>query len=215
MAEREILNQLAQAVIDGEEEAAGAIARKAVEAGIDASTAIVDGLAKGMETVGRYFESQRYFLPEVVMASLAFQEGVKVLEPHLTAASERTGVVVIGTVQGDTHDIGKNLVGIMLGAAGFEVHDAGRDVPPETFAAKIKETKADILGLSALMTTSMAGMKTVIDLLEKEGLRDQVKIMIGGAPVSERYAKEIGADAYSVDAISAVRLAKSLLAATA
>ncbi len=215
MAEREILNQLAQAVIDGEEEAAGATARKAIEAGIDASAAIVDGLAKGMETVGRYFESQRYFLPEVVMASLAFQEGVKVLEPHLTATSEKVGVVVIGTVQGDTHDIGKNLVGIMLGAAGFEVHDAGRDVPPETFAAKIKETKANILGLSALMTTSMVGMKTVIDLLEKEGLRNQVKIMIGGAPVSERYAKEIGADAYSVDAISAVRLAKSLLAATA
>lgn len=212
MPEQDILGQLSRAVVEGEEEEAAAAAQRALESGIDAGVAIVDGLAKGMEIVGRYFESQRYFLPEVVLASLAFEAGVKVLKPHLKATAAQPGVVVLGTVQGDTHDIGKNLVGIMLGAAGFEVHDAGRDVPPEAFAAKVRETKADILGLSALMTTSMAGMRAVVELLKKEGLRDQVKIMIGGAPVSERYAKEIGADAYSADAVSAVRLAKSLLA---
>ncbi|HBF37217.1 MAG TPA: cobalamin-binding protein [Firmicutes bacterium] len=211
MSEQEILEQLAHTVVEGEEETAGVIAQQALDAGIDPGIAIVNGLAKGMETVGHYFESQRYFLPEVVLASLAFQAGVKVLQPHLKATAVKTGVVVLGTVQGDTHDIGKNLVAIMLGAAGFEVHDVGRDVPPEVFAAKVKETRANILGLSALMTTSMAGMKTVIDLLKKEGLREQVKIMIGGAPVSERYAHEIGADAYSVDAVSAVRLAQSLV----
>ncbi len=212
MSEQQILEQLAQAVIDGDEDLADSVAQQAIAAGLDAGVAIVDGLAKGMEVVGRYFEEQEYFLPEVVMASLAFQNGVKILKPHLPTQVAQPGVVVIGTVQGDTHDIGKNLVGIMLEAAGFEVHDAGRDVPPEVFTAKVRETQANLLGLSALMTTSMVGMKAVVDLLKQEGLRDNVKIMIGGAPVSERYAQDIGADGYSTDAVSAVRLAKRLLA---
>jgi methylmalonyl-CoA mutase cobalamin-binding domain/chain len=137
--------------------------------------------------------------------------GVAVLSPHLSKETDSPGVVVLGTVQGDTHDIGKNIVAIMLDAAGFEVHDVGRDVSPRIFVDKVRETKADILGLSALMTSSMVNMKGVIDLLVKENVRDHVKVLIGGAPISQRYASEIGADAYSTDAADAVRVAKAIL----
>jgi corrinoid protein of di/trimethylamine methyltransferase len=212
VSKEEILSRLSKAVVDGDEDLADEAAKDAVITELDASEAIIDGLAHGMAIVGDYFEKQQYFLTEVVVASLAFKAGVAVLKPHIkTVLADGTAAVVIGTVQGDTHDIGKNIVGIMLEAAGFEVHDAGRDVSPESFVEKVRETKALVLGLSALMTSSMVSMKKVIELLVKEGLRDKVKIIIGGAPVSARYAREIGADAYSHDAVDAVRVVKQLL----
>lgn len=212
MSKRIILDRLAKAVINGSEEEAAKTAEEAIEVGLDATESIVDGLAKGMEIVGHYYEQQKYFLPEVILASHALNAGVAVLKPHIKTEAKSPGVVVLGTVFGDTHDIGKNVVGIMFGAAGYEVHDAGRDVAAEVFVKKVKETNADILGLSALMTTSMINMKPVIELLEKEGLREKVKVLVGGAPVSSRFAKEIGSDGYAVDAVSAVRVAKELLA---
>jgi len=208
---KEIFKKLQEAVIEGEEDVAVAAAKEAVAAGVDASEAIVEGLAKGMETVGRYFEEQRYFLTEVILSSYAFQAGVKVLKSHIKVEAESPGILVLGTVLGDTHDIGKNIVGIMFGAAGYEVHDLGRDVAPEAFVQKVRETKANILGLSALMTTSMDSMKSVIKLLKDEGLRDSVKVIIGGAPVSNRYAQQIGADGYATNAVHAIRVAKDLL----
>lgn len=211
MSNQKIFEKLAKAVVNGNEDEAVAAANEAIEAKLDATEAIIGGLAKGMEIVGHYYEAQKYFLPEVILGSLALNAAVKVLKPHIKVEAESPGRVVLGTVQGDTHDIGKNIVGIMLGAAGYEVHDAGRDVPPEVFAGKVRETKADILGLSALMTTSMANMRLVIDLLDKEGIRDSVKVLVGGAPVSQRFAENIGADGYAANAVSAVRVARELL----
>jgi dimethylamine corrinoid protein len=211
MPKEEIFARLSRAVVEGDEDAAAGAAEDAVKENIDAAEEIMDGLAAGMSIVGNYYENQKYFLTEVLISADAFKAGVAVLSPHLNKGADSPGVVVIGTVQGDTHDIGKNIVRIMLDAAGFEVHDVGRDVPPQTFVDKVKETKADILGLSALMTSSMVNMKGVIELLVKERVRDQVKVLIGGAPVSPRYAKEIGADAYSAEAVNAVRVAKAIL----
>ena len=214
MSKQELFGQLAQAVVDGDEDLAMATSHKVIAGKIDATEAIFQGLAKGMETVGQYFETQKYFLPEVVVSAEAFKRGVEILKPHIKVQSKSPGVIVLGTVYGDTHDIGKNIVAIIFEAAGYTVHDLGRDVPPAAFVAKVKETRADVLGLSALMTTSMTNMKLVIDLLVKEGIRDQVKVIVGGATVTHRYAKEINADAYGQDAIKSLRLVNDLLAAS-
>jgi corrinoid protein of di/trimethylamine methyltransferase len=208
----EVFSLLGDAVIEGDDALAVSAAKRVIQEGLDPTEAIMEGLAGGMAVVGEYYENQQYFLTEVIISAEAFNAGVEILLPHLQTDIAPPGVVVIGTVQGDTHDIGKNIVGIMLNAAGFVVHDVGRDVSPETFVAKVKETNADILGLSALMTSSMVNMKKVVERLKQEGVRENVKVIIGGAPVSTRYAKEIGADGYSPDAVDAVRLAKSLLA---
>jgi len=205
-----IFQQLSQAVVDGNEENAVIAAQRAIETGTDAGDAITQGLSKGMDIVGTYFERQRYFLPEVVVSSLAFHAGVDVLKPHIKVEQADRRTVVLGTVQGDTHDIGKNLVAILFRAAGYDVQDVGKDVAPEAFVAKVRETGADLLGLSALMTTSMVNMKGVITLLERDGLRGNVKVIVGGAPVSQRYSYEIGADGYAANAAGAVRLAKAL-----
>jgi dimethylamine corrinoid protein len=206
------LEKLAAAVVAGSEEQAVAASREAIDRNLDATEAIIRGLAGGMEIVGQYYESQKYFLTEVVMASTALNAGVAVLKPHIKVEAESRGSVVLGTVQGDTHDIGKRIVAIMLGAAGYEIHDAGRDVPPERFIELVKETGADVLGLSALMTTSMVNMKTVIEVLSAEGLRDSVKVVVGGAPISRRFAKEIGADGYAANAHQAIKVVDELLA---
>lgn len=211
MSKQEIMSQLIHAVVEGDEILAEQAANAALVANIDAAEAIIGGLAEGMAIVGKYFEQQRYFLTEVVVASLAFQVGVTILKPQLKTAEQTPGVIVLGTVQGDTHDIGKNIVSIMMEAAGLKVYDLGRDVAPQTFVDKIKETNADVLGLSSLMTSSMVNMRIVIKLLEEQGIRKNVKVIIGGAPVSARYAREIGADAYSPDAVDAVRIVKVLL----
>ncbi|MHC6179068.1 corrinoid protein [Clostridium sp. JNZ X4-2] len=208
----EIFKKLIASVVDGDEELAGESAGKAIEIGIDPTEAIIKGLAEGMSVVGDYFESQEYFLPEVIISADAFKAGVDVLKPHLNLEkSDKPAKVVIGTVQGDTHDIGKNIVSIMLGASGFEIYDVGRDVSPQVFVDKVKEINADILALSALMTSSMVNMKKVIELLKKDKIRDKVKVIIGGAPISQRYCDQIGADGYSVDAVAAIRKAKNLI----
>ena len=214
MSKQKLFEQLSKAVIEGDEELAIATSREVVAKNLDATEAIFQGLAKGMEVVGQYFETQKYFLPEVVVSAEAFKRGVEILKPHIKVKAKSPGSIVLGTVYGDTHDIGKNIVAIIFEAAGYTVYDLGRDVPPQVFVDKVKETKADVLGLSALMTTSMTNMKVVIDLLVKEGIRNKVKVIVGGATVTHRFAKEIKADAYGQDAIKTLRLVNDLLSAS-
>ncbi len=175
---------------------------------------IDNGLAAGMNEVGVLFERGKLFLPHVMMAADAMSAGVELLQDELggsEGASSKLGVIVNGTVEGDVHDIGKAIVSTMLQAAGFEVHDIGRDVPVQNFIDKIKETDADMVGLSALMTTTLQGQKEVIELLKENGLRDKVKVMVGGAPATDAWAKKCGADCYAENASEAVAKAKELL----
>lgn len=159
-----------------------------------------------MNKVGQLYEEHEYFLPEVLTCSDTLNIGLDILRPHIkTEITDNPIKVVIGVVEGDTHDIGKNLVKIMTESAGIEVHDLGRDVPLERFIAAAEETKADFICMSTLMTTTMMGMKTVIDMLKKKNIRDKYKVMVGGGPISQKFADEIGADAYAVDANSAVK----------
>jgi corrinoid protein of di/trimethylamine methyltransferase len=207
-----------QAVIDGDADAAEAAARAAIAAGIPPLTAIDEAFMPGMKEVGAGFAAGDLFLPDMMLAARAMQRALGVLEPELKAsATERTvaGRVVIGTVAGDIHEIGKNLVGMLLSTSGFEVHDLGVNVTPERFVAAAREHRADIVGLSALLTTTMTGQRTVIAALTEAGLRPPVKVMVGGAPVTGAWANEIGADGYSEDAMGAVELAKRLVAASA
>jgi 5-methyltetrahydrofolate--homocysteine methyltransferase len=169
-------------------------------------------MVDSMAEVGRLFEEGEYFVPEMLIAAGAMQSGLALLKPHLIEADiESAGTVAIGTVKGDLHDIGKNLVGMMLEGAGFEIIDLGTDVSPEQFVEAINGSNIDIVGLSALLTTTMPSMKATIDALESAGIRDQVKIMIGGAPVTGEYSETIGADGYAAGASKAVSLAKSLV----
>jgi 5-methyltetrahydrofolate--homocysteine methyltransferase len=178
---------------------------------VPAEVILKDGLIKAMAEVGRLFEENEYFVPEMLVSARAMQSGLNLLKPLLAASgAEPAGRVVIGTVKGDLHDIGKNLVAMMLEGAGFEVIDLGTDVSPEKFVKAVVDNKASIIGMSALLTTTMPSMSNTIKALEEAGIRDQVKVMIGGAPVTDGFAKQVGADGYSPDASSAVRLAKSL-----
>jgi 5-methyltetrahydrofolate--homocysteine methyltransferase len=207
-----------QAVVDGDADAAEAAARAAIEAGIPPLVAIDEGFMPGMKEVGAGFAAGDLFLPDMMLAARAMQRALGVLEPELKAAAvERTvaGRVVIGTVAGDIHEIGKNLVGMLLSTSGFEVHDLGVNVAPERFVEAVRERRADIVGLSALLTTTMTGQRTVIAALNDAGLRPPVKVMVGGAPVTGAWAEEIGADGYSEDAMGAVELAKRLMGAEA
>ena len=205
-----------QAVIDGDSDAAEAAAKAAIAAGIPPLAANDEGFMAGMKEVGAGFAAGDLFLPDMMLAARAMQRALGVLEPELKAgAIERTvtGRVVIGTVAGDIHEIGKNLVGMLLSTSGFEVHDLGVNVAPERFVAAAREHRAHIVGLSALLTTTMTGQRTVIAALQEAGLRPGVKVMVGGAPVTSSWANEIGADGYSEDAIGAVELAKRLVGA--
>ena len=205
-----------QAVIDGDADAAEAAARAAIAAGIPPLAAIDEGFMPGMKEVGAGFAAGDLFLPDMMLAARAMQRALGVLEPELKAsATERTvaGRVVIGTVAGDIHEIGKNLVGMLLSTSGFEVHDLGVNVSPERFVEAAREHRADIVGLSALLTTTMTGQRAVIAALTDAGLRPPVKVMVGGAPVTGQWAEEIGADGYSEDAMGAVELAKRLVGA--
>jgi corrinoid protein of di/trimethylamine methyltransferase len=205
-----------QSIIDGDEEAAAAVAQQALDAGIDPLDAINRGYVEGMSYVGDQFSQGEMFLPDMMLAAEAMKAAVAVLEPEMTRrGTHRTmlGKVVLGTVKGDIHEIGKNLVATMLSASGFEVYDLGVDVAFEKFVEKAREVNADIIGMSALLTTTMTGQRTVIDLLAKAGLRPQVKVMVGGAPVTRSWAAEIGADGMSEDAMGAVVLAKKLVGA--
>jgi 5-methyltetrahydrofolate--homocysteine methyltransferase len=205
-----------QAVVDGDAAAAEAAAQAAVEAGIPPLAAIDEGFMPGMQEVGAGFAAGDLFLPDMMLAARAMQRALNILEPELKKASvERkvAGRVVIGTVAGDIHEIGKNLVGMLLSTSGFEVHDLGVNVAPERFVEAAREHDADIVGLSALLTTTMTGQRTVIEALEAAGLRPRVKVMVGGAPVTGQWANDIGADGYSEDAMGAVELAKKLVGA--
>lgn len=205
-----------QAVVDGDAAAAEAAAQAAIEAGIPPLAAIDEGFMPGMQEVGAGFAAGDLFLPDMMLAARAMQRALNVLEPELKKASvERkiAGRVVIGTVAGDIHEIGKNLVGMLLSTSGFEVHDLGVNVAPERFVEAAREHDADIVGLSALLTTTMTGQRTVIEALEAAGLRSRVKVMVGGAPVTGQWATDIGADGYSEDAMGAVELAKRLVGA--
>ena len=215
--EEKLYSKLEQAVIDGESEDAEAFAKQALEAGLDPLACIDNGLTKGIQRVGELFSSGEYFLPELIMGADAMKAALNVLEPALLDSQHRevVGKVVLGTVQGDLHEIGKTLVGTMLTANGFDVIDIGVDKSADEFIAAVKENNADIVGASALLTTTMLQQKALIQALDGAGLRDQVKVMVGGAPVTESYAKEIGADGYAEDAISAVDMAMRLIDAPA
>jgi corrinoid protein of di/trimethylamine methyltransferase len=213
----EMYKRLAQAVIEGEPEDAEALAKEALEQGLDPLVCITEGLTAGIQQVGKLFASGEYYLPDLIIGADAMKVALDVLEPMLAGDQQRdvVGRIVLGTVEGDLHEIGKTLVGTMLTANGFLVTDIGVDKKPEEFIAAIKETDADIVGASALLTTTMLQQKKLVDLLEETGLREKVKVMIGGAPVTEAFAKEIGADGYAEDAISSVDLAFRLIDAPA
>ena len=211
MESQQYLKPVYDAVLDGNAPVAQSSVKAALEAGVSADVILKEGLISAMAEVGRLFEENEYFVPEMLVSARAMQSGLNLLKPLLAeSGAEPAGRVVIGTVKGDLHDIGKNLVAMMLEGAGFEVIDLGTDVSPEKFVKAVVEHKASIIGMSALLTTTMPSMGTTIKVLEESGLRDQVKVMIGGAPVTDGFAKQVGADGYSPDASSAVRLAKSL-----
>lgn len=205
---------LKDAVIKGDGEAVKAQTSKALEEGSEPRDILANGLIAGMEIVGEEMESGEMFLPEVLACAGAMHRGLDIVKPLLAAAGdEGLGKVVIGTVEGDIHDIGKRIVGLVLEGNGFLVTDLGTQVNAETFAQAIKEHNPGILGMSALLTTTMPNMKKTIDLLTEMGLRDKVKIIVGGAPITEEFAKSIGADGYAPDAGSATRWAKQVVAA--
>jgi len=207
-----VLEEMQENVVAGNESKVVELTQKALDEGIAPEKILNGGFVPGMEIVGRKFQENEIYVPEMLMSARAMKAGMKLLEPFLTEAGvEPIGRIVIGTVKGDLHDIGKNLVAMMLEGGGFEVIDAGVDVSPQKFMDLVKENKPDILCLSALLTTTMNEIRNVINAFKENGLRDDIKIMVGGAPLTVDYSKEIGADGYSPDAASAVDLAKKLL----
>ncbi|MBU3129205.1 corrinoid protein [Clostridium tagluense] len=209
---QELYKKLADTIVDMDEEETVNICNQVVSEKFDAYEAIDNGLSVGMDRAGKLFDEEEYFVPELLLCSDAMYAGLDVLKPHIKAKDNKIKQkVIIGVVEGDTHDIGKNLVKIMLETAGFDIVDLGRDVAPVTFVEKAKEENAKIIVISTLMTTTMEGMNEVIEILIKENIRDDFKVMIGGGPISEAYANKIGADGYSVNAAEAVKLAKRLI----
>jgi len=207
-----IIQSLQENVINGQRAEVESLVRKALDANLPPEEILNTGLIAAMKEVGARFEAGDYYVPEMLIAARAMQTGLAILKPYLVQGGiESSGKVVIGTVKGDLHDIGKNLVSMMLEGAGFEVTDIGTDATPQKFIDAIKASNAKLVGMSALLTTTMSNMKLIMAALKEAGLRDQVKVMIGGAPVTENYAKEIGADGYAPDASRAVTLAKTLL----
>ncbi len=209
-----LLEDLRKSVIDGDQNATQDQVQQALAENIPPETILTDGLISAMSEVGRMFENGEFFVPEMLISARAMKAGLAILRPQLAAANiQAIGKVVIGTVQGDLHDIGKNLVGMMLEGAGFEVIDLGVDVSPEKYVAAVQEHHPDLIGCSALLTTTMPRMKDIVLALQAAGLRDKVKVMVGGAPVTEQYARDIGADFYAPDAASAAQGARQLLQA--
>jgi len=208
------LSAMRQSIIDGAPDTASNLAQQAIAAGLAPIDAINNGYVPGMHDVGEQFAKGQMYLPDMMASAEAMRAALAVLDPELRKlGTERpkAGVVVLGTTKGDIHEIGKILVGTLLTAHGFQVHDLGVDVAGEKFAAKAREVNADIVGVSALLTTTMRNQRTVVEALEKAGLRSQVKVMVGGAPVTRRWAEEIGADGYAANAMSAVTLAQELM----
>ena len=210
----QLLSAMRQSIVDGDLDQAEALARQALEQGIDPLVAINQGFVPGINTVGDQFGAGEIYLPELMMAAEAMKKAMAVLQPEMARRGvqrQYLGKVVLGTVKGDIHEIGKNLVATMLSASGFDVHDLGVDVPSARFAEMAREVDADIVGVSALLTTTMTGLKHVIDALDDMRLRPRVKVIVGGAPVTRDWADEIGADGYSEDAMGAVAVAKKLV----
>ena len=210
----ELMTKIATSLVEGKPDETTDLTQQALEAGLEPLTIIDEGLTVGMNIVGEKFQTGEFFLPNLVIAASGMKQAMEILEPELKSRQQETeslGTVVIGSVAGDIHEIGKTLVGTMLAVNGFQVHDMGVDVKNETFIAKVKETGASILGLSALLTTTMTVQRQVIKELEEAGIRDQVKVIIGGAPISQEWSDTIGADGYADDAIGAVDLAKRLV----
>ncbi|MCL4488857.1 MAG: corrinoid protein [Chloroflexi bacterium] len=209
----QILQTIRAAVVDGEVPVVQQSTRDAIAAGLDPALILNEGMVSAMAEVGRRFECGDYYVPEMLIAARAMKEGMAILRPHLLKAKvASTGKVIIGTVQGDLHDIGKNLVCMMLEGAGFEIEDLGVDVSPEQYVQAVRATSPDIVAMSALLTTTMSNMQLVIDALKEAGFRDKVKVMVGGAPVTETYSRQIGADSYAQDASRAATQAKFLMA---
>lgn len=212
MNEKNVLKRLVEAVVDLEIEHVKALALEAIKKGIPAHKVIENGISQGLEIVGKKFEDKEYFLPELITAGLAAKEGLAVLEPHLKMETTKANcVIVIGTVKGDLHDIGKNIVVSLLKSAGFKVHDLGVNVPAEKFVVAVQETNANVLALSALLTTTMPEMKKVIDMLKTKGLKNKTKVLVGGRPITPEFAKDIGADFYCKNAMDGLKKVKEIL----
>jgi corrinoid protein of di/trimethylamine methyltransferase len=208
------LKKLHDAILTGNAKAAGEITREALAEGADPADLVANYMIPAMDEVGSLFEAEEYFVPELLLAGRAMKAALEYLRPLLAASGAKpSGKVVIGTVKGDLHDIGKNLVAAMLEGAGFEVTDLGTDVSPEKFVEAVNTKGANIVCLSALLTVTMPAMKTTLEALRAAGVRDKVKVMIGGAPVTDQYAREIGADSYTENASAAVASARKLVAA--
>lgn len=211
-AKEELLKRLSDGVVEMEEEDVAEAAREYLDAGYPAFDAIMEGLVDGMNRAGVLFEEEEYFVTDILLCSDAMYAGLDILRPYLPETDHKEKIKgIIGVVEGDTHDIGKNLVKIMMETAGFEMIDLGRDVPPQRFVDTAREEGAAFVCMSTLMTTTMSGMETVIHMLKEAGIREKVKVMIGGGPISQRFADKIGADGYSQNAVEAVKLAKRLL----
>ncbi|MGQ9646569.1 MAG: corrinoid protein [Thermodesulfobacteriota bacterium] len=208
----DLLQRISEELQKGNSKEVSKLTQEALDAGIPPAKILKDGLIAGMDVVGERFRKDELYIPEVLVAARAMHGGMDVLRPKLVETGvQLIGKVVLGTVKGDLHDIGKNLVGMMMEGGGFQVIDLGIDVPSEKFVEAVSSHKAELLGLSALLTTTMPRMKEVIQSLIAAGIRDKVKVMVGGAPLTEKFAREIGADGYAPDAASAVDMAKSLL----
>ena len=208
------LKELYEAVVSGNAKATQALTKQALAEGVDPLKLVNEYMVPAMDEVGRRFEANEYFVPELLISARAMKAALELIRPLLTARGDKpVGRVAIGTVKGDLHDIGKNLVGSLLEGGGFEVIDLGVNVTPEKFIATVNEKQANIIAMSALLTTTMPAMKTTIDALKQAGVRGKVKVLIGGAPITQKYADEIGADGYSENAVGAVALAKKAVKA--
>ena len=210
----QLFEEMKNAVLEGEEEEAAELAQKALDSGMDPVAVMDNGFLKGINEAGKLYEEGEFFLPELVCAADAMKAALEVLDEELKKCADnntKNGKVVLATVQGDVHDIGKTIVGAMMTANGYEVYDLGSDVPNEKVLSAIDDVKPDIVGLSALLTTTMEQQKNVIEMIREAGKRDEVKIMVGGAPVSRQWSEQIGADGYSDNAIDAVKMAGILI----
>jgi len=211
-SKEELLEKLSECVVEMEDEEVVDVADEYIESGYPALDGIMEGLVDGMNKASDLYDEEEYFVTDLLLCSDAMYSGIDILKPHLPVEENKGEKlkIVIGVVEGDTHDIGKNLVKIMLDTAGFEMYDLGRDVPLDNFVDKAIEVGASLICMSTLMTTTMDGMRIVIEKLKEKGIRDNVKVMVGGSPISQKYANEIGADGYSANAVGAVKLAKKL-----
>ena len=211
-SKEELLEKLSECVVEMEDEEVVDVANEYVESGYPALDGIMEGLVDGMNKASDLYDEEEYFVTDLLLCSDAMYSGIDILKPHLPVEENKGEKlkIVIGVVEGDTHDIGKNLVKIMLDTAGFEMYDLGRDVPLDNFVDKAIEVGASLICMSTLMTTTMDGMRIVIEKLKEKGIKDNVKVMVGGSPISQKYANEIGADGYSANAVGAVKLAKRL-----